>query len=100
MADEQPIPELYADSFRFTVGVYGLAITVGVNPPHPEPSKPEPAKDLAVVRISLETAKVLAMLLRRDLKQYERQALGGQKIQLPPGVYTQLGIAQGDWGDV
>ena len=96
MAEEIPVPEIYTDSFRLTIGVYGVAFTLGVNPPHPEPSKPTVAKELAVIRMSLENAKVLAMLLRQNLKGYEHAQ--NLEIPLPPGLYTQLGIAQEDWG--
>ena len=96
MAEGSPIPEIYTDSFRLTVGVYGVAFTFGVNPPHPEPSKPQVAEELAVVRMSLENAKVLAMLLRKNLKSYEHSQ--NLEIPLPPGLYTQLGIAHEDWG--
>ena len=45
--------------------------------------------------MSLEHAKVVAMLLRKQLKQYERE---NGTIPLPPGLYTSLGVAQEDWG--
>jgi hypothetical protein len=92
----EPI-ELYTDSFRFTVGVYGVAFTVGLNEPHPQSGKAPQAKELAVIRMSLEQAKVLAMMLRRNLKNYEREQ--GLEIALPPQLYAQLGIAREDWVD-
>jgi hypothetical protein len=46
--------------------------------------------------MSLENAKVLAMLLRRNLKNYEREHR--LEIALPAQAYTQLGIAKEDWG--
>jgi hypothetical protein len=45
--------------------------------------------------MSLEHAKVLAMLLRAQLKDYERE---NGEIPLPPSLYTSLGIAREDWG--
>ena len=96
MAEEVAAPiEIYTDSFRFTVGVYGINVTFSVNPPHPEPSKPQIAKELAVVRMSLEQAKVLTLMLSRNLKNYERS--NDLKISVPAQVYTQLGIAEEDW---
>jgi hypothetical protein len=47
--------------------------------------------------MSLEQAKVLAMMLRRNLKNYEREQ--GLEIALPPQLYAQLGIAREDWVD-
>jgi hypothetical protein len=90
--------ELYTDSFRFTVTPYGVAFTFGVNTPHPPPGKPTPADDKLVLRMSLEQSKVLAMMLRRNLKNYESE--NSLEIALPPSLYPQLGIAKEDWGNV
>lgn len=95
MAENSGTLDFYTDSFRFSVGAYGVSFTFGLNPPHPDPSKTPVAKEIAVVRMSLENAKVLAMLLRRNLKTYEREQ--SLEIALPPGLYTQLGIAREDW---
>lgn len=95
MAD--PPPEIYSDSFRFTVSPYGVAVTFGVNEPHPAPARPQVARDEVIVRMSLEQAKVLAMMFRRNLKQYERE--NGISIALPYQVFTALGIALEDWED-
>ena len=45
--------------------------------------------------MSLEHAKVVAMVLKRQLKEYERST--GTSIQLPADVYTGLGVAEEDW---
>jgi hypothetical protein len=89
------VPEYYVDSFRMTSGAYGLTITLGVSPPHPSPGQVNPSKDLVMLRMSLEHAKVMTMVLRRNLKNHERQS--GAAINLPPQLYTQLGIAAEDW---
>ena len=48
------------------------------------------------VRMSLEHAKVMAIVLRKQIKSYESQT--GVDIQLPQQVYQQLGISkQEDW---
>lgn len=96
MAEERDVTDVYTDSFRLTVGAYGVALSFGLNPPHPETSRPPVAKDQAIIRMSLENAKVLAMLLRQNLKGYEHSQ--DLEIPLPPGLYTQLGIAKEDWG--
>ena len=96
MDNDNNIPEVYTDSFRFTVQPYGVAFTFGTNVPHPSPQKVTPGKDSLVLRMSLEQAKVLAMMLRRNLKNYEIQ--NKLEIPLPSQLYTQLGIAQEDWG--
>lgn len=94
--DENDIPEYYSDSFRFTVTPYGINFTFGTNVAHPSPGKLTPAKDELILRMSLEQSKVMAMLLRRNLKKYESE--NGLEISLPPAIYTQLGIAREDWG--
>lgn len=51
---------------------------------------------VANVRMSLEHAKVMAIMLRKQLKNCEAQA--GVDIQLPQSLYQQLGISkQEDW---
>lgn len=95
MVSERELPDVYTDSFQFSVSPYGVSFTFGVNPPHLAPARAEPAKELVVLRMSLENAKVLAMMLRRNLKSYEREQ--SLEVALPPGLYTQLGIAREDW---
>ena len=95
MDNENNVPEYYSDSFRFTVSPYGVAFTFGTNVPHPSPGKIAPGRDSLVLRMSLEQAKVLSMMLRRNLKNYESE--NHLEIALPPQLYTQLGIARDDW---
>jgi len=48
------------------------------------------------MRMSVEHAKVLAIILRKQLKMYEQQM--GEDIPLLPQVYTQLGLSKKeDW---
>lgn len=92
MPDE--VQDLYVDSAQLSVSAYGVAMTLGRNPPHPVPSQTA-AEPLVIVRTSLEHAKIMAMLLRKHLKAYE-QANG--EIPIPPEVYAGLGVAREDWG--
>ena len=94
---EDEVPQIYTDNFRFSVHPYGVAFTFGVNEPHPTPGKITPSREQLVLRMSLEQAKVLAMMLRRNLKNYEREH--SLEIAIPYQVYTQLGIAREDWQD-
>ena len=98
MADgsEQPL-DIYSDSFQFAVGPYGISLTLGTSPANSTPGHIVQPKEHVVVRMSLEHAKVVAMVLRRTLKRYEME--NGLEIALPPGLYTQLGIAREDWAD-
>ncbi|MEJ5222448.1 MAG: hypothetical protein WHT63_10640 [Tepidiforma sp.] len=90
------VPEVFSDTFEFTFTAYGLAIAFGARPVR-QPSDGAAAEpgDRAVVRMSLEQAKVLAMLLRRELNRYEVAA--GIEIALPPEVYQSLELDPRDW---
>ena len=97
MADEAQVPDLYIDQFRVTLGVFGVNMTFGLSEPHPITGGVPPATtDIVRLRMSLEHAKTVAMLLRKQLKMYEEQ--NGFDIKLPAGVYTSLGVAEEDWG--
>lgn len=89
------VSEYYVDSFRMSSGAFGVAITLGVRPPHPEPARPTGPRDVAVVRMSLEHAKVMAMIMRRTLKEYERGT--GCTINLPAKLFNEMGLSLEDW---
>jgi hypothetical protein len=89
------LPEFYADQFVMTVGAFGTAMTFGLSPAHPNPGQAAQAHEVARLRMSLEHAKVMAMILKRNLKAYEDQI--GSPIGLPREVYRQLGLSQEDW---
>ncbi len=91
---EHPV-EFYVDQFRITGTAYGVAITFGLNPPHPAPGQAAHAQDLTPLRMSLEHAKVMSMVLRRYLKGWERES--GVTINLPSQLLTQLGLPLEDW---
>ena len=90
-----PVPDFYADAFQVTVTPFGVNMTFSLRDPHPSPAKQVPSTDMARVRMSPEHAKIMAMMLIRQIRDYERQS--GIKITIPPQVYTQLGVAEEDW---
>lgn len=92
MEEENSVPEIYTDVFRFTIGPYGVTFTFGTHAPHPESGKVAPPKKSLILRMSLEQAKVLAMMLRRNLKNYEKR--NSLEIALPPQLYTELGLSK------
>ena len=97
MAEEGDVPDIYIDQFRMTVGVFGVNMTFALSEPHPaQGGVPRTAEEKVRLRMSLQHAKTVAMLLRRQLKTYEDNT--ATKIELPAGVYTSLGIAEEDWG--
>ncbi|KKK76661.1 hypothetical protein LCGC14_2861400 [marine sediment metagenome] len=93
---ENEIPEVYIDQMRLTIGVFGVSVTFSLSEPHPTSAGAPKPEDKVRVRMSLEHAKVVAMLLRKQLKQYEENS--GTKIAIPARVYTALGVAEEDWG--
>jgi hypothetical protein len=95
MTPEEQVPEFYVDQFMVTTGVYGVAMTFGLTPPHPAPGQSATPRDLVRLRMSLEHAKIMTMLLRRHLKSYERD--NGISIEVPSNVYTGLGVSLEDW---
>lgn len=86
--------DLYIDGFRITTNPYGVNIVISSSNPDPPTDGTISKTDLAIVRMSLEHAKVMTMVLRQVLKKREREIA---PIVLPGNLLNQLGIAQGDW---
>ena len=91
------VPDVYCDQFNLALSTYGIAFTFLLTPstPSPVPGQAQ-ATPQVVVRMSLEHAKVLAMMLRRNLKQYELEALG-DPIRIPQAILNQLHLSEADW---
>ncbi len=94
MADAE-VPDLYVDQFRTTIGAFGIAMTLGISPAHPSPGQSEGPRDLVRLRTSLEHAKVMTMILKRQLKRFEEET--GQPINIPRVVMNGLGLSSEDW---
>ena len=89
-------PDFYFDGTQVTVTLFGVNMTFSLSNPHPkDQSDAIKVKTQAVTRTSLEHAKIFAMLLRKQLKQYEFAT--HIDIRLPPEVYAGLGLDSGDW---
>jgi len=89
------LPEHYIDQFIMTVGAFGTAMTFGLSAAHPSPGQVPQAQEVVRLRMSLEHAKVMAIILKRNLKAFEDQV--GAQISIPREVYRQLGLSQEDW---
>jgi hypothetical protein len=87
----EPVPEYYGDVFSIRTSPWGVAVTFGVAPPT---DKIE-GHDNCVLRVGHETAKTVAMMLRRQLKQYERDM--NAPIAVPQKIMNDLGLAPEDW---
>ena len=86
--------DLYIDGFQMGIGPFTVTLVLAVSP-SPGAGTQAP-KTLATVRMSAEHAKVMAILMRRQLKQYEETL--GQPIPVAPQVYQQMGISpKEDW---
>ena len=91
---EPEAPDVYADQFIVTIGLLGVAMSFLRMPPHPNPGQPPQPTPQAVVRTSLEHAKIIAMLLRRQLKNWERENVD---IAIPHNVLNTMGLSEEDW---
>lgn len=92
MSEQEQVPELYADAVNIGMGPFGVVLMLAMQTGQPGAM---PTR-VANLRMSLEHAKVLAMMLKKQLKVYEEQM--GEDIPLHPSLYTQLGFSKTeDW---
>ena len=93
MPDEEA-PDVYADQFIVSNNIWGTALTFLKAPPHPAPGQTPQAERQVTVRMSLQHAKVVAMLLRKTLKSWERENV---EIALPHAVLNAMQLSAEDW---
>src|SRR5687768_7457341 len=98
------LPDIYFDRAFLTTSVFGVTIVLGRSDVSgtatqkeetPEAEEPNRSQSLAIVRTSLEHAKVLCMLLAKHIKDYENK--NDVKVQLPKSLYEEFGINEKDW---
>lgn len=96
MSDSE-VPDVYVDQMTLAQTQYGMAITFALSPSTPpaitQQAQGEPQ---VVVRMSLEHAKIMVMMLRKHLKQYELEHLG-DVIRIPSGAYQAMNLNEQDW---
>ena len=80
-----PIPEYYVDSVNFATNLYGFMLEFGVMQ-----AQDAPPKSVVKIRMSPQHAKIMSLLLRKNVQEYERR-IG--TIILPDGLYQDLGIS-------
>lgn len=91
---EASVPELYADGVQIGLSPFGVTLSFAMQPAG-QTGAMAPIK-VCNLRMSLEHAKVLAMMLRKQLKNFEEQM--GDDIPLHPQLYQQLGLSKmEDW---
>jgi hypothetical protein len=78
-------PEMFADGITVWVHPFGVTVRLHLN-----------QRDVANVRLSPECAKLLALILKRELKRYEERSK--TRIAVPPEIIEQLGFSPTeDW---
>ena len=92
---EPSVPDLYSDAVQIGLSPFGVILGFAMQPAGQRGVGAGPI-GVCNLRMSLEHAKVLAILLRKQLKSFEQGM--GEDIVLHPQLYTQLGISkQEDW---
>lgn len=79
----QECPDIYTDQFRFAASPYGVTLTFYRTLPAEKPEEPGGAEKVLTLRMSLEHAKKMTMILMAQLKIIEEQMLKAP-IPLPP----------------
>ena len=87
-------PDVYADQFLVTSGIWGVSMSFLKSPAHPSPGQAPQLDRQATSRMSLQHANMVAMLLKRQLKQWEREHV---ELAIPHDVFNQLGLSSEDW---
>jgi hypothetical protein len=93
MSDE--LEPIYSDGVQVGCAPFTIALTFTVSP-SPGRGTQLPPKTVADIRMSPEHAKVMAIILRRQIKDFEQQL--GKPIPIHPQVAQQLGLSPSeDW---
>lgn len=87
----EQLPEYISDVFYLRTNPWGVAITFGLS----SPKEGIEERDVSVVRVSHETAKALSMIIRKQLKKYERDT--STAIAIPAKIMSSLELAPEDW---
>lgn len=87
--------DAYCDSFLLTLGPYGASLSFQLSLPHPDPTSPAVPTKVATIRMSIEHAKTMAMIMKRYIQRFEEQE--GVQARVSPRVLAQLGIGPEDW---
>jgi hypothetical protein len=85
------LPEYYGDIYYVRTNQWGIAVTFALS----SPKEGGEDRDVCVVRLSHEAAKVLAMLIRKQLKNYEKD--NDTVVTIPSGTLKSLNLTSADW---
>ncbi|MEW5827451.1 MAG: hypothetical protein AB1846_01070 [Chloroflexota bacterium] len=91
------IPDFFSDRMRLTVTVFGVNFTFGLGAPHPDDNSGDlvGVLELVRVRMSLEHAKIMAMLLKKQIKDYEQ--MNETEVAIPKKVLEALNLSDENW---
>ncbi len=82
--EKEATAEYYADSVNFTTNLYTFIFDFAQMEQTDQPPKP-----VVRVRMSPQHAKIMSLLLRKNVQEYERRV---GTIILPEQLYDDLGI--------
>ena len=89
--DWDSLEEQWSDLFGAQVNPWGAAVTFGLR----SVRLGEPNKMTLRMRMSLQQAKALGVLLLRDIRAFEQRTQ--TEIGLPANILEELGIPKEDW---
>jgi hypothetical protein len=87
----EQVPEYYSDTFFLASNPWSVAITYSLS----DSKTGKEGQDVCTVRMSHATAKTLTMLVRKQLKNYEKDT--DSTIFIPPNVLNQLNLTDESW---
>lgn len=92
--EERPLSDVYVDSVRFEITLYGVTLELGqMQRPRPPEAGLAPHVPKIRVHMSPQHAKVMAKLFAKNMREYEQQV---GKLPLPAELYKDLGIEE-EW---
>jgi len=88
--------DVYVDQVMLAISPYGVALNFRKSSPKPAaPGTVPQADDVGTIRMSLEHAKIMTFLIKRQLD--EAQSSLGVDVQIPIRLMNDLRIAPEDW---
>ena len=93
--DTGATPDFYVDEMQLSMTPYTVSLSFSLSAALPGPGSVTPATPKVVLRTSPQHAKIIAMMLRQHLREYERET--GAEIRLPMEVYRDIGLGPEDW---
>lgn len=89
------VPDFYVDRVRVTVSTFGAALGFGISEPHLDAPEDSKITDVATIRMSLEHLKVMLIVLKKQLKEFEKA--NDFEVALPKEVIARLGLEEEKW---